>query len=242
MSSAAAAKILGFLQRVDAERLRRNVTPGLSAKVGAVKRYQQRRFALTYADLLRSQRYGAAASFFLEELYGPADFSARDAQFARVVPALVRLFPEEVVRAVATLGELHALSEGLDTAMGLNLLEASVDARAYTLAWQRSGSPAERTRQIELTLHLGESLDRLTRKSLFRRGLRMMRRPAHSAGLGELQSLLESGFDAFVAMQGAQEFLALVESRERGLCEKLYAEQTGDGEWSSRAKERLGIP
>ena len=46
----------------------------------------------------------------LDELYGPQDFSDRDAQFARVVPALVRLFPQELVETVAVLARLHALS------------------------------------------------------------------------------------------------------------------------------------
>jgi len=51
----------------------------------------------------RRPRYGPAAHFFLEELYGPRDFADRDTQFARVVPALVRLFPREIVATVAIL-------------------------------------------------------------------------------------------------------------------------------------------
>ncbi len=58
-----------------------------------------------------------AARFFLDDLYGPEDFTRRDEQFARVVPGLVRLFPQEIVGTVISLGELHALSEQFDTAM-----------------------------------------------------------------------------------------------------------------------------
>ena len=71
------------------------------ARPCALKAYQQQRFSRTYADLLASSRYAAASRFFLDELYGPQDFSDRDAQFARVVPALVRLFPQELVETVA---------------------------------------------------------------------------------------------------------------------------------------------
>ena len=82
-----------------------------------VKRYQHRRFQHTYADLLASPRYARSARFFLDDLYGPEDFTRRDEQFARVVPGLMRLFPRELVGTVMSLGELHALSEQFDTAM-----------------------------------------------------------------------------------------------------------------------------
>src|SRR5256885_8184051 len=110
-----ANSILNHLNAVDAERERRAASSGLAARVLALKTYQQRRFARTYADLLATSRYGPAARFFLEELYGPRDFTERDAQFVRVVPALVRLFPHDIVATVDTLAELHALSEMLDS-------------------------------------------------------------------------------------------------------------------------------
>jgi hypothetical protein len=237
-----AAVILEHLSRVDAERARRLATPGLKQKVDAIKLYQQRRFSLTYADLLATERYGPAARFFLDELYGPRDFSARDAQFARVVPSLVRLFPRDVVITVSALAELHALSEALDSAMGTELGEAVVDAESYATAWQRSCEPAQRASQISLTINLGRYLDHLTRKPLLRKSLRMMRGPASAAGLGELQSLLESGFDAFAVMNGAQEFLQIVESRERDLARRLFSANVLDRDWWQSGKLGLGLP
>ena len=85
--SASAVAILGLLKVVDAERERRSADPGLNARVAALKAFQQRRFSHTYADLLASSRYGAVARFFLDELYGPSDFTRRDEQFARMVRA-----------------------------------------------------------------------------------------------------------------------------------------------------------
>ena len=102
--------ILGHLDVVAAERRARVADAALAGRVREVKRFQHVRFEQTYADLLAQPRYAKAARFFLEELYGPADFTARDNQFARVVPALVRLFPHEIVCTVASLADLHALS------------------------------------------------------------------------------------------------------------------------------------
>lgn len=223
--SATTASILAHLEAVEHERRTRAASPALLTRVRAIKAYQQRRFSHTYADLLSGPRYGGAARFFLDELYGPNDFSQRDAQFARVVPALVRLFPREVVETVATLAQLHALSERLDTVMGTKLPGDAVEAGTYVAAWRAAGHPAEREMQIALTLSVGQSLDELTRKPLLRHSLRMMRGPARAAGLAALQTFLESGFDTFLAMRGANEFLATVSTREHSLCSVLFGNE-----------------
>ena len=225
---------------VEQERQRRLADPALAACVQALKHYQQRRFARTYADLLGSPRYAAAARFFLDELYGPGDFSSRDAQFARVVPALVRLFPEQVVQTVSHLAELHALSERLDGEMGRELLGAPLVALRYVQAWQAVGQPDRRQQQIELTLAVGASLDHLTRKPLLRQALRMMRGPAAAAGLAELQHFLEQGFDTFKAMQGAGDFLGTVREREQALAAALFDARVPHGADCLPSDGRLG--
>lgn len=220
--------ILDELGRVDAERTRRQASPMLTLQVHAIKAYQQRRFSHTYADLLANERYGSAARFFLDELYGPRDFTQRDAQFARVVPALVRLFPQDIIDVVGTLARLHALSEQLDTTMASHLTGADVDAARYCAAWHATGDPAQRARQIELTLEVGSALDRLVRQPLLRQSLRMMRGPARLAGLADLQVFLERGFDTFRAMHGAEQFLDWVGQRERALVGALFGAETPD--------------
>jgi hypothetical protein len=215
--------ILGQLRAVDAERAARDADPLLAQRVRAVKHYQHARFQHTYADLLEMPRYAKATGFFLEELYGPGDFSKRDAQFARVIPALVRLFSQEVVLTVQTLGELHALSERLDTAMGHRVPDGAVDLAAYTMAWQAVASPAERDAQIMLMRRVGDALDAYTRNPLLRHSLRLMRGPARVAGLHELQAFLESGFDTFREMRGASAFLDTVVQRERAIAAALFS-------------------
>lgn len=217
-------RILQDLRTVDGLRAEREADPSLGERALALKQYQQRRFARTYADLLSQPRYARAAQFFLDDLYGPRDFAHRDAQFARIVPSLVRLFPGEVVDTVVTLGRLHALSEEMDTRMAKTLQPGvALDAVAYVRAWQVVGERALRERQVALTLEVGHALEAYVRHPVLRATLRMMRRPAQLAGLGALQAFLESGFDAFAAMRGAQDFLATIEGRERALIDALFA-------------------
>jgi len=237
--SAAAAGIARHLEAVAAERARRAGSPALLAKVNALKAYQQARFSHTYADLLASDRYGAASRYFLDELYGPKDFSARDDQFARVAPKIARVFPDQVAGTLATLSELHALSEALDTAMAERLDGAAIEPASYIAAWQGVGRAADRERQIALTLSIAGQLDRITRLPLLRNALRLMRGPARAAGLGELQGSLETGFDTFRAMHGADEFVAFIGERERELAEALFAAAPSG---ASRARALAALP
>lgn len=215
-------RILQHLEVVEGERAARAADAPLARRVLALKSYQQARFARTHAGLLAHPRYAPAARFFLEELYGPRDFATRDAQFARIVPALVRLFPHEMVETVERLAAVHALSETLDSTMGRHLPDEAVTRAAYVRAWQATGEPASRDRQIELVMEVGVALDRYTRNALLRTSLRMMRRPARAAGLGSLQQFLETGFDAFAAIGGASDFLARIEGAERALASRLF--------------------
>ena len=199
----------------------------LNKQVLALKNYQARRFAATYADMLQDPRHRPAIDFFLQELYGPQDFSDRDAQFAKVVPALVRLFPDDVVRTAGHLARLHALTEQLDSSMATQLSSDTAITRTnYVLAWTACGQPDARRQQLELTVAVGRSLENLTRSRTLRHALHLMRRPAKVAGLAALQRFLENGFDAFAKMKGADAFMTSIEKRESRLANALWHTNT----------------
>ena len=214
--------ILKCLGEVAAERRQRNDDVALGEQVSAIKQFQHARFERSYADLLVDPRYGGAARFFLADLYGPEDYAERDVQFARVVPALLRLFPSEIVGTVSDLAALHALSERLDTSMAHALVGRKVSSTNYAQAWRTVGEPDARERQIDLMVSIGTALDRHTRNMLMRHSLRLMRVPAQAAGLAALQRFLETGFETFRTMRGAGEFLATIARRERALSKLLF--------------------
>ena len=216
------ARILEHLAQVETERARRQGDALHAERVEAIKQYQHARFEATYADMLASPKYGKAARFFLEDLYGPHDFSQRDGEFARVVPALVRLFPQEILATVEALAALHSLSERLDGAMAGVLTAMPLTAAGYGEAWRRVGFAEERERQIGLMLAVGQALDRYTRKPLLRHSLRLMRGPAQAAGLSTLQRFLERGFETFADMRGAAPFLSAIAEREAALAVRLF--------------------
>lgn len=233
-----AATILGHLQAVDALRQAQQADAGRLAALQWVKDYQARRFKRLYAEQLAGGRYQAAARFFITELYGPQDMRQRDAQFARIVPTLERVFPAPLLATVARLTELHALSEDLDDRMAQALCAAmpprapkakpaqtlpATEAGRYVQAWQACGQPDAREHQIALTLSLVQALEHHTRSRLLRLGLRTMRAPAQAAGLGALQHFLETGFDTFGGLGDTAEFQRLIAGRERDLSAALFS-------------------
>ena len=207
--------------------MRAGNTP-LSAANAAIKRFQALRFQATYADLLSSPRYQTAARFFLQELYSDKDYAERDQQFARIAGTIAKLFPQSVVNTAAALAEVHALTEQLDDTMAHQYAASRTnepglsDTARYIACWRRVADPAARYQQLQVVLVLGQSLNGLTRKPGLRTLLKLMRGPAAAAGLGSLQKFLESGFDAFQTMRGADEFLKLIAERETAWIKRLF--------------------
>ncbi len=193
------------------------------AHLTELKRFQSQRLARTYADLAAEPRYRAATAFFLGDIYGPKDFSARDQEMLRIVPVMSRILPASAVDTAALAIELEALSEDLDHRLAAALPEGPIDDAAYAKAYRESSTPGERRHQIDLIEAVGRRLDALVRKPLVSRMLALMRRPAHMAGLGGLQDFLEEGFASFRDMKGADEFLATLRRREEEILSRLFS-------------------
>jgi hypothetical protein len=206
--------VITRLARVRELRRAREVDSNLGARVQAVKEFQHARFLRDYTPLLASSRYGEAARFFLDELYGPGDFAPRDAEFERVIPWMAHVLKDEVMCTIADLIELHSLTEELDQQMAAALNSADLDERSYRAAWRTIGRRDARERQLALLLAAGRALERHTRSRMLAATLRFMRAPAQASGLGRLQAFLEAGMTAFAGMGGAGEFLAMIEANE----------------------------
>ena len=132
------------------------------------------------------------------------------------------------MNTAAALAEVHALTEQLDDTMAHQYATSCLnepglsDTARYIACWRRVADPAARYQQLQVVLVLGQSLNDLTRKPGVRTLLKLMRGPAAAAGLGSLQKFLESGFDAFQTMRGADEFLKLIAERETAWIKRLF--------------------
>ncbi|QDL56051.1 FFLEELY motif protein [Rhodoferax aquaticus] len=219
------------LAKVNALREAQVVAPRLGDAVIQIKQLQARRFEGTYRDLLRSEDFGDAARFFLTELYAAKDYSARDQQFSRIAKTIEKVFPASVIQTATQMASVHCLTEELDQAMGACWLEQPLDrdpVSRYIDCWRFVGARHERSTQLLGVLKLGKDLTQLTNTVGLSTLLKLMRRPAHLAGLESLQTFLETGFETFKTMSrcndstGAGYFLNQVRDREEAWITRFF--------------------
>ncbi len=209
--------------------------PALRSACRAIKRYQSARFENTYHDLLSTSNFGPACGFFLSEIYGDRDFSQRDNEFSRIAGAIERIFPQSIVEIAVDLAELHAETERFDAEMATFVLRTTpvkatpeVSLATYTDAWNGTAACGDRLKQLNMVLHLGRRLNRVTRIPGVRLSLKAMRIPARAAKLTALQDFLERGLDTFCNLsripRGVDLFLQAIEAREHRWMASLIRE------------------
>jgi len=223
-SRADAARLLQQFVRNDELRRAPQAPP---STVRELERWQHERLAHTYADLRASPRYRPAIDFFLNDLFGSKSFDLADHHIEHIYPVMVRLLPADVLDTVAKAVEFDVLTRECDMRMLRALTDElgitnGIDTETYVEAYRRCGNYEQRRRQIELIRMVGSDLDLLVNRRWVNTALRLARRPARMAGLGELQNFLERGFDAFRTMGGAAQFLDTVERREKRIMDRIF--------------------
>ncbi|MGD8481641.1 MAG: hypothetical protein PVF61_02350 [Gammaproteobacteria bacterium] len=212
-------RLTGLIQRCRAGRHKLIANGQLRAEFRALARFQADRLSRTHGDLLESDRFGPAASFFLTDLYGDRDYSPRDEDMERVYPVMIRMMPKGALESIARGMEVHALTQELDYRMVQVLggeLETGreLSAEKYAEAYRNCDNEPERERQIRLIGEVGRALDRVVHHTLVYRTVLLAHGPAHMAGFGALHDFIERGFVAFRHMKGADEFIDTIQTRE----------------------------
>lgn len=200
--------------------------PALRARIRELRAWQADRLAGTYRDFSLEERYAKAVAFFLTDLYGPHDTSARDAQLVSALDHLERALPRSLLHVLEQAVELDVLTAELDRGVAERLAAGPVTGKTYAAAYRAAGQRAARERQIELVSEIGAALERAVRRPAVNLALRLARIPAQALGFGALQDFLERGFAAFRAMPEAAWFLRAIRERETELNDALLRDES----------------
>jgi hypothetical protein len=193
-----------------------------------LRRWQAQRLERSFDRFLQDPGTRPAAHFFLDDVYGDHDFARRDADIARVLPAMQRLLPPALLATVADGIELGALTQAFDLRMAAVLdrigpSPGPLDAALYMQAYREVGLRRLRGHQIALIGSVGTGLETALRMPRVGTLLKLSRLPAKAAGLGELQRFLERGFEAFAHLHDVDAFLGAIDSNERAISRRLLA-------------------
>ena len=230
---AGARRLAEQLERSRLARLRQYDEQGLRPECRVLAAWQAARLRYTYRDLLETSRYRRAVEFFLNDLYGDKDFSARDEGVERVYPIMSKVMPGAALMTISIGIELHAISQELDLDMVAMLwgemgLKNGLDAASYAEAYRRCGNMDARRRQISIVREVGQSLDSIVFKPFIYSAVKLAHGPAQMAGLLDLHMFIERGFIAFRAMKGSDEFIDAIVSRETAIMESILAGEPVD--------------
>ena len=223
-----ARRLAEQLERSRLARLRQYDEHGLRPECRILASWQAGRLRYTYRDLLEVSRYRKAVEFFLTDLYGDKDFSARDEGVERVYPIMSRVMPGAALHTISIGIELHAISQELDLDMVAMLwgemgIGDRLDAESYAEAYRRCGNVEARQRQISIVEDVGTSLDSVVFKPFIYNAVKLGKGPARMSGLLALHDFIERGFVAFRAMKGSDEFIDTIVSRETAIMNSILA-------------------
>lgn len=198
----------------------------LNEKIRDLQTWQTKRLLITHADLWQAKRFKPAMQFFIDELYGPKDFSQRDSELARVVPKMAKLLPEKALLSLEAALKLNALSLELDLALVTHLGQDTLNRDSYFNCYRACENQSKREEQIQLLEDLGIDLAQVVKISGISAILMLSRKPAKVAGVKSLHEFLEKGFKSFKKLGNVNDFIDPIINRERAMLHALFSAPT----------------
>jgi hypothetical protein len=220
-------KIIQHLQ--ETEQMHMQITQhNLSENIRQLQSWQTQRLLITHEDLWQSKRFKPAMQFFIDEIYGPKDFSHRDKQLARVVPKITNLLPHKALISLQALLKLNCLSLELDIALIKELGTEEINRNNYFECYRQSDNQSKREEQIQLLENLGLDLAQVVKITGISTILLLSRKPAKVAGVKSLHEFLEKGFKSFKKLGNVNDFIDPIINRERQIMQQLFAAKGQD--------------
>lgn len=194
-----------------------------------LRAWQTDRLTRSYVDLLADPRYQPATDFFRYGIYAPQDFSQRDQDLQQIYDAMEGVMPNLVRNTLDKVNELNNLTAVLDQRLIDTLINQlgvtdSITVPLYAQAYRLCDNYAERSHQIDLIMEIGDGVNRLAHIPFINFSLRLARGFTRWSTWAEVQTFFEDGLTAFRHMgDGVGTFLQIIEERERGSLEKMFA-------------------
>jgi hypothetical protein len=191
--------------------------------------FQSKRLRRDYRDLSAIAQYTPVGEFFFEEMYGPRDFSERDAS-ARRLQHFLHMLPGVHLRDIEEVLELLELTVSLDDQlaqmMHADMAPLDFDEPTYEAYYRRQDNYDERLRQLDLVRSCLLNVFHLSRSALLGVALHRSRLVARLTGIEAVHTFLTKGYDALRGMQSIDHFSDTIYSRELKRLDRIYGVTT----------------
>jgi hypothetical protein len=193
--------------------------------IRAVQAWQCKRLMTSHKKMYEQSKFKPAVEFFVNELYGPKDFSQRDKDIARVAPKMAKLLPETALQSLVSALHLNALSFELDFDIAKKLKDKDINRETYLEAYRACDNRNARQQQIYFIEVLGKDLAEVVKMRGISALLLLSRKPAKLAGVQALHEFIESGFKAFKKLGNVDDFILPIIHFEQGLMNQMFDHQ-----------------
>ena len=194
---------------------------GLIPAIREVQVWQCKRLLASHQQMYQQKRFKPAVEFFINELYGPNDFSQRDQDIARIVPKMSKFLPEKALQSLASALHLNTLSFELDFSLAKQLVGTEINRDSYAKAYVSCDNLANRQQQIDYIRTLGNDLAEVVKMKGISSLLFISRKPAKMAGVLALHEFLVKGFKAFKNLGNVEDFIIPVVNKEHQIMQQL---------------------
>lgn len=189
-----------------------------------LQQYQRQRLIDTHAELLDNSATEPAVRFLIEDVYGGRDLKPVAIDIRRAVDKAMALLPSKVMDTSATVLEAAILTQELDESLADTLadrLDLPLDDDTWCAAYRQMGQRELRAQQLALVEQIGPHLDRYVRSRMIQATFKLVRRPAHAAGFGNLYDFLDLGFAAMQGIPSCDQLLQQVARIEQQIMQQV---------------------
>jgi len=206
-------------------------------KVLQLQTWQSERVLKTHADLIANQETHNATLFLVKEIYAGIDLKILSAQIQRAINAALRILPERVMETSMLALELNALTAELDDQLAHWLFDTmgvdDITDETYIEAFRCSADKSLRHQQAALTKQVAVGLDKYVRSRLLYGTFKLVKRPAHKAGIAELYDFMGRGFAVMRPLGSVSVIIDQVVDKEVTIINRIYKDDAAPFDFSS---------
>ena len=210
--------------------LEHHQNPALAAQLVAVQAWQKARMQHTHRVLFTAPEHQLMAAYFLNRLYGGADFLILADQFDRVLLKAHKI--EKIVPASAvytgTLGiELAVLAIELDEQLAKLLLQHPLPLTDEVMlaAYMTADQAERRQHQMALLNELGLKLDKYVRSLMIQAAFKMAKGTAYKHDFAPVYDFTAEGFAAMRSLDSAEHFIQTFTHAECEIIQRVHNQQ-----------------
>lgn len=204
--------------------------PILAQRLSDVQNWQKQRMQHTHQDFFAKPNHQLMANYFLNRLYGAADFKILAIQIRRLIKhanMVEKIIPANALKTGDAGIELARLSIQLDEEIAQHLLtqyphDYPLNDEIMRLAYLACQQSNARYQQMELLELLGEKLDLYLRSRMLKTAFKLAKGVAYRYRVDPIYEFIDEGFQAMAPLDSAQKFVKTFTSKERQIISAVH--------------------